>query len=677
MTSGHKSIHQEIENLREQIRHHEHRYYVLDDPEISDPEFDLLMNRLKKLEAQHPELITPDSPSRRVGGKPREGFVQVAHSAPMMSLDNVYTEQELRDFDRKVREAAGNGKVGYVAELKLDGMSMAVVYHRGALQRAITRGNGIVGEDVTENARTIRSLPLSLSPARLTKAHLDGDLEVRGEVLLAKKAFDRLNDQRERAGLPKFANPRNAAAGSIRLLEPSIVAQRQLDYFCYLITTGRPVFTEQAQVLSTLADLGFKVNPHWKRCASIEDVLEFCRSWEDRRETLPYEIDGIVVKVNSLALQAELGSTAKAPRWAVAYKYAARQVVTQVRDVVVSVGRTGALTPVAILEPVALGGVTVGRATLHNEDEIRRLGLKIGDMVVVERGGEVIPKVVRVETDERQGRHLREFDMPLKCPVCGGKVVREEGEAASRCINIDCPARLRESIRHFAGRRAMAIDGLGDVLVDQLVETGLVRSLADLYELREDDLTKLARMGRKSAQNILAEIDQSRKRPLDRLIFALGIRFVGERTAGILAEQFGSMDRLAEAVVEELQTAAEVGPKVAASIYSFFKEPRNRELVERLRRQGLQMKAQEKRVTHRDSRLVGQTFVLTGTLQKYSRDEAKEKIESAGGHVAGLVSKKTNYVVAGSDPGSKLEKARTLGIKILSEEDFDELFHES
>lgn len=673
MTSGPKSIRQEIEDLREQIRHHEHRYYVLDEPEISDPEFDVLMNRLKKLEAQHPELITPDSPSQRVGGKPREGFVQVPHSAPMMSLDNAYTEQELLDFDRKVRQAAGNRTIDYVAELKLDGMSMAVIYEGGALQRAITRGNGIVGEDVTENARTIRSLPLSLSASRLAKARLYGNVEVRGEVLLAKKAFERLNDQRERASLPKFANPRNAAAGSIRLLEPSIVAQRQLDYFCYiLMTSGRPVLTEQRQVLTTLADLGFKVNPYWKHCSSIEDVLEFCRSWEDRRESLPYEIDGIVIKVNSLPLQAQLGATAKAPRWAAAFKYAARQVVTQVRDVVVSVGRTGALTPVAMLEPVALGGVTVSRATLHNEDEIRRLGLKIGDMVVIERGGEVIPKVVRVETAQRQGRHLRDFVMPSKCPVCGGKVVREEGEAASRCINADCPARLRESVRHFAGRRAMDIDGLGDALVDQLVESGLVKSLADLYDLKEEDLLKLERMGSKSAQNILTQIEQSRTRPLDRLIFALGIRFVGERTASILAEHFGSMERLADASEQELQSASEVGPKVAASLYTFFIEPRNRELLERLRRHGLTMKAQQKKII-RDSPLAGQTFVLTGTLEKYTRDEAKERIESAGGHVAASVSKKTNYVVAGSDPGTKLEKARTLGIKILSEEEFDNL----
>ena len=581
-----ESVEKQIEELRDLIRHHDHCYYVLDAPEISDAEYDQLYERLKKLEAEHPELVTPDSPTQRVRGKPREGFVEVPHSVPMMSLDNAYTEQEMRDFDRRVREGAGSAKVDYVAELKLDGMSMAVIYEHGRLQRAITRGNGTVGEDVTDNARTIRSLPLSLPAASLEKTKLGATVEVRGEVLLDLKAFEHLNAGREGAGLPKFANPRNAAAGSIRMLEPGVVAQRRLDYFSYiLLAGGKTPLAEQRQVLTTLSELGFKVNPYWKHCRDIEEALEYCRVWEKKRESLPYQIDGVVIKVNSLALQDELGSTAKAPRWALAYKYAAQQALTRVQDIAVSVGRTGTLTPVALLDPVALGGVTVSRATLHNEDEIRRLGLKIGDMVVVERGGEVIPKVVRVETAHRGRRHaeLREFEMPKKCPVCGGRVVREEGEAASRCINTDCPARLRESIRHFAGRRAMDIDGLGDVLVEQLVEAGLVRSLADLYELTEEKLLGLERIGPKSAQNLLNEIEQSRQRPLDRLIFAIGIRMVGERTASILAEHFGSMDHLAKADLEELETAFEVGPKVAESIHTFFREPRNQKLLDRLR----------------------------------------------------------------------------------------------
>ena len=660
----------QIEELREQIRHHEHLYYVLDSPEISDAEFDRLVAQLKQLEAQNPSLITQDSPTQRVGGKPREGFVQVRHSVPMMSLDNTYSEEELRDFDRRVRQGLGIEKVDYVAELKLDGMSMAVLYGNRMLTKAVTRGDGRVGEDVTENARTIRSLPLSLAPATLAKAKLPADLEVRGEVILNRKAFERLNEERERSDLPRFANPRNAAAGSIRMLEPSIVAKRHLNYVAYmLLGKGRVPLAEQRQVLEALSALGFKTSPH-QLCRDIEEALEFCHEWEEKRDSLPFEIDGIVIKVNSIALQEELGATAKAPRWAVAYKYAARQAVTRVLDIEVQVGRTGALTPVAILEPVGIGGVTVSRATLHNEDEIRRLGLKIGDSVVVERGGDVIPKVVRVERTEKAERtdaaeKLRDFAMPKQCPVCGGKVVREEGEVAWRCVNANCPAKLKESILHFAARKAMDINGLGEALVDQLVDSGLVRNVADLYQLTEEKLMKLERMGRKSAQNLLAEIEKSRGNPLERLIFSLGIRFVGERTAALLAEHFGSLDQLAAASQDELEAVFEVGPKVAASIHSFFREPRNRELLDRLRAERLQL--EQKRRAAKGTALVGKTFVLTGTLQDYSRDEAKRRIEQAGGHVTSSVSKKTDYVVAGADPGSKLEKAKALGVPVIDE----------
>ncbi|MBI3934032.1 MAG: NAD-dependent DNA ligase LigA, partial [Acidobacteria bacterium] len=560
MPEASKKIREQVEKLREKIRYHEHLYFVLDQPEITDAEYDALVNQLKKLEEEHLDLVTPDSPTQRVGGKPREGFVQVRHSVPLQSLDNAYSEEELRDFDRRVREGVGREHVDYVTELKMDGMSMATLYENRMLQKAVTRGDGTIGEDVTENARTIRSLPLSLAAAALAKARLGSDLEVRGEVLLDRKAFARLNQERERTGLSQFANPRNAAAGTIRMLEPSIVAERHLDFFCYVLFVNRqtPLAT-QRQTLETLAQLGFKVNPNWKHCRDLDEALEYCRQWESQRDALPYEIDGIVIKVNSIALQQELGSTAKAPRWAIAYKYAAQQTATVVRDIVVQVGRTGALTPVAVLEPVALGGVTVSRATLHNEDEIRRLGLEIGDTVVVERGGEVIPKIVRVIAEERQHlidgqkRELRQFTMPSRCPVCGGRVVREEGEVAWRCINTNCPAKLKESILHFAGRKAMNIDGLGEALVDQLVDVRLVRDLADIYQLTEEKLVALERMGKKSAQNLLAEIEQSRTNSLARLIFALGIRFVGERTASLLADHFASLNRMAGASAEELE----------------------------------------------------------------------------------------------------------------------------
>ncbi|MBI2820556.1 MAG: NAD-dependent DNA ligase LigA, partial [Acidobacteria bacterium] len=629
MPASKKSLQEQIEKLREQIRYHEHLYFVLDQPEITDAEFDALMQQLKKLEGEHPELITPDSPTQRVGGKPREGFVQARHSAPLQSLDNAYSEEELRDFDRRVREGVGRASVDYVAELKMDGMSMAVRYQDRMLHQAVTRGDGTIGEDVTENARTIRSLPLSLSESALKKANLGSNLEVRGEVLLDRKAFEHLNAERERAGLPHFANPRNAAAGSIRLLEPSVVAERHLDYFCYaLFANHRIPVASQKEVLETLAALGIKVNPNWKHCRNLDAALAYCRQWESKRDGLPYEIDGIVIKVNSIALQQELGSTAKAPRWAIAYKYAARQATTIVNDITVQVGRTGTLTPVAILKPVALGGVTVSRATLHNEDEIRRLELEIGDTVVVERGGDVIPKIVRVETAERQRlidghrRELRQFKMPSSCPVCGGHVVREEGEVAWRCINANCPAKLKESILHFAGRKAMNIDGLGEALVDQLVDGKLVRDLADIYQLNEENLVALERMGKKSAQNLLQEIGQSRKNNLERLIFALGIRFVGERTAALLADHFGSLDRMADASVEALESVFEVGPKVAESIHSFFREPRNQKLIERLRQE--QLCFEQERKSRKETKLAGKVFVLTGTLAQMTREEAKE-----------------------------------------------------
>jgi DNA ligase (NAD+) len=670
-----KEAQRKAEQLREQIRYHEHRYFVLDDPEISDAEFDRMVQELKALEAAHPELITPDSPTQRVGGKPREGFIKVQHSSVMLSLDNAYNEGELRDWERRVHELTGRKQLEYVCELKLDGLSLALRYRRKGeksfLDRAITRGDGSVGEDVTENVRTIRSVPQSIAAAALKKAGLPPDFEVRGEVIMPLRAFERMNEERERLNLSKFANPRNAAAGAVRMLDPTITAQRRLDFYSYaLLANGRSYFGQHWDALEALHATGFKVNPKRLLAKSIEEVLEFIREWEAKRDALPYEIDGIVVKVSSIALQNELGFTGKAPRWAIAYKYAARAGVTQIKGIHVQVGRTGKLTPVAELEPVAIGGTMVGRATLHNEDEIARLGVKIGDWVVVERGGDVIPKVVRVDTERPRGD--REFHFPPNCPVCHGHVVRAEGEADHRCVNANCPAKLRESILHFASRSVMNIEGMGDALVNQLTEQGMVKNIADLYQLTKADLLKLERMGEKSAQNVIGEIQGSKKLPLERVILGLGIRFVGECTAEFLAQHFGSMDVLIEAAtdaneaasLEKLQEVEEVGPRIAKSIREFFLEPKNRELVERLRAAGLTFTGKKKQ---RGTQLQGKTFVLTGTLARFTRDEAKKMIEDAGGRVASSVSKRTDYVVAGTDAGSKLDKARDLGVKVIGE----------
>ncbi len=672
-----RDIAAKIEKLRDEIRYHEHRYYVLDDPEISDAEYDRLVNELKALEKERPDLITPESPTQRVGGKPREGFVKVQHSTPMLSLDNAYNEEELRDWARRVEELSGEKKIEYVCELKLDGLSMALRYDESGessqFAQAITRGDGSIGEDVTPNLRTVRSVPLSV-PAKVRKqAGLPASFEVRGEVIFPAKSFERMNEDRERQGLSKFANPRNAAAGAVRVLEPNITAQRRLDFYAYfLLADGKVVFDKQSESLDALTKTGFKVNPNRKLLKTIDEVWEFITRFEEQRDKLPYEIDGIVIKVNRTDLWRKLGFTGKAPRWAIAYKYAARAGVTKIEDILVQVGRTGKLTPVAALAPVAIGGTTVTRATLHNMDEIERLGVKIGDWVTVERGGDVIPKVVKVIEDKDHPRGHKRFQMPERCPVCGGHIVRAEGEADHRCVNANCPAKLRESILHFASRNVMNIEGMGDALVDQLADKKLVRDVADIYSLTEDKLLTLERMGKKSAQNILDEIENSKKLPLERVIFGLGIRFVGERTAQFLAEHFGSIDALIAAATKknvdeamaELQQVEEIGPRVSAAIREFFEEPKNIELVNRLKKAGLQMKGEKKQ---RGTQLAGMTFVLTGTLPKYSRDEAKKMIEDAGGKVSGSVSKKTNYVVAGEEAGSKLDKARELGVKVIDE----------
>ena len=669
MGKSKSAVKAKIEKLRKTIREHEYRYYVLDDPKISDAEFDKLMNQLKALEAKYPDLVTPDSPTQRVGGSPREGFQTVRHKRPMLSLDNAFSYDELREFDRRVRELAGRERVEYVTEHKFDGLSMSLQYEGGVFARGVTRGDGTTGEDVTPNVRAIRSVPLRVDSATLKKLRLAADFEVRGEIIMPRSAFEELNRQQEEQGGKRFANPRNAAAGAVRVLDPAITASRRLDFYAYMLLAGdRVPVKRHSDALEALAKLQFKVSRDWKLCRTLDEVLKYCEAWESRREKLPYEIDGIVIKVNDIALQEELGFTAKAPRWAVAYKYPAHQATTVVKDIQVNVGRTGVLTPVAILEPVQVGGVTVSRSTLHNMDEVQRLGVQIGDTVLIERAGEVIPHVLKVV---KEGKNRRPFVMPKECPVCGTKIHKAEGEVAYRCVNAACPAKLKESLLHFAGRHAMNIDGLGAKIVDQVVDKGLVKDFADLYSLKLEQLAGLERMAEKSAQNLLDEIEASKSNSLARLIYALGIPFVGERTAQLLAEHFGSLDKLASATVEELSEVPEVGPKVAASIVEFFSEPANRKLVEKLRKAGLRFT--EERKARRDSRLAGKTFVFTGALAHRSREQAEELVVSHGGKVASSVSKKTDYVVVGTEPGSKYDKAKSLGVTILDEAQFEKL----
>jgi len=688
---SHQPIAEKVEALRDKIRHHEHLYYVLDSPQISDAEFDDLMRELQRLEAEHPDLVTPDSPTQRVGGKPKEGFPKVAHSRPMLSLDNVMSEEELRDWDRRVRQLAGAGAdISYVCEYKMDGVSMALQYRATSdgsarLQRGLTRGDGTTGEDVTTNVRTIRSIPLSVSSAKLHKAKMPANFEVRGEVVMPLAAFEKANADREAQGLAPAANPRNFAAGTIRTLEPNIVASRRLDFYAYFLLTesGEDLMPEQAEALDALTTAGFRVNPHREALDSIDKVLSFIGRAGERRTDLPYEIDGVVIKVNSTELQRRLGYTGRAPRWAVAYKFTARGGITQVEDIRIQVGRTGKLTPVAVLTPVSIGGTTVSRATLHNADEIERLGLLIGDYVKVERGGDVIPKVVEVVEDNEHPRGHKKFHFPSHCPDCGSEIVRTEGEVDYRCVNIDCPARLLGSLLHFASRGVMNIEGLGEAVVAELLERKLVTSIADLYSLTDAQLAELqhevttrdrktgqektrtqALVGPKERKDLLAEIEESKKLPLNRVLFGLGIRFIGERTAQLLAEEFGSMEALMAASVEELERVNEVGPRVSQAIREFFDEEKNRELIRKLQAAGLTMTAERRK---RSSQLEGLTFVLTGTLANLSRDDAKAKIESAGGRVSGSVSKKTNYVVAGEEAGSKLDKARELGVNVIGE----------
>jgi DNA ligase (NAD+) len=661
----------EIEKLREEIRRHDELYYVNESPEISDREYDALLERLQKLEQDHPDLITPDSPTQRVGGRPAEGFLKVVHSRQMLSLDNSYNIDELRAFDERCRRLAEGRPLDYVAELKIDGLSLSLQYADGLLVRGVTRGDSRTGEDVTQNARTIRSVPLRLrSEAKL----LDTQIEVRGEVFLPREIFEKTNAEREEAGEPRFANPRNAASGAIRQLDSRLVARRKLDMFVYdlFVGGGRKPFRTHWEALEWLQQAGFHVNPHRKVCKTIDDVIEFANKKEELRDDLGYEIDGLVVKVNSTALQDEFGATTKAPRWAIAYKYAARQASTQVLDIQIQVGRTGALTPVAHLEPVLLAGTTVARVTLHNEDEIKRLGLKIGDWVLIEKGGDVIPKVVSVITSKRTGKE-KEFEPPQNCPVCNTPITRVEGEVVPRCLSADCVAKRLGGLLHFASRRAMRIEGLGESLALQLVSENLVKDVGDLYSLTLDQVAGLERMAKKSATNLLDQIEASKKRELTNLIYGLGIRHVGERTAGILAHEAGSLERLAEMSVEELDAIPEIGLTVAESVRDWFADEGNRALCDRLRAAGVTTETTRTGSDSLDERFNGKQFVLTGTLAGFTRDEARALIEARGGRVNSSVSKKTDYVVAGEAAGSKLDKAESLGVTVIDEQAFKEM----
>jgi len=663
------TVRKEVEELREKIHYHDYRYYVLDDPEISDAAYDRLMNRLKELETAHPELVTPDSPTVRVSGTPREGFTTVRHARAMLSLDNAFSYDALRDWDRRVREGSGQAKIEYITEHKFDGLSISLQYEDGVLARGVTRGDGTTGEDVTPNVKTIHSVPLLVENSTLKKLKLSGDFEVRGEIMMPRRSFEALNRQQEESGGKIFANPRNAAAGAVRVLDPSITASRRLDFFAYyLLVDGKVPFSKHSESLQALKQLRFRASDDWKLCAGIEAVTGYCDDWDAKREKLPYEIDGVVIKVNATAIQNELGYTAKAPRWAIAYKYPARQETTVVNDIIVQVGRTGALTPVAVLEPVQLGGVTVSRSTLHNMDEIERLGLQIGDTVLVERAGEVIPHVLKVT---KEGKRRKPFHMPKNCPECGSTIHRAEEEVAYRCVNAACPAKRKESLLHFAGRHAMNIDGLGEKIVDQLVDKGLVKDVADLYSLRQEEVAALERMAEKSAQNLLDEIEASKQNSLARLIFALGIRFVGERTGQLLAEHFSSLEEFAGAKEEQLVEVPEVGPKVAASIAEFFSEAANRQLIKKLHKADVHPTAEKRQF--KSDKFAGKSFVFTGGLANRSREEAGELVIQHGGKVSGSVSKKTDYVVVGTDPGSKYDKAKELGVTILTESEFEKL----
>jgi DNA ligase (NAD+) len=657
-----------LQRLRDEINRHNHAYYVLDNPEVSDAEYDRLFDELAALEEAHPELVTPDSPTQRVGAAPLDAFETVRHSLPMLSLNKATSEAEFLDFHRRVRELSGlkEEEIQYAVEPKFDGLAVELVYRDGVFQQGSTRGDGVVGEDVTLNLRTVKSIPLRLLGRSVPRL-----IEVRGEVIMTKEDFARLNRDREASGQPLFANPRNAAAGSVRQLDPRITSGRPLSLFAY--GTGRVEGENLARhwdSLQRLKDLGFRISEDARLCGSAGEVIEYHRQVLGRRDGLPYEIDGIVIKVDDFSIQQRLGELSRSPRWAVAWKFPAQQEHTRVRDIIVSVGRTGALTPVAILEPVRVGGVEVSRASLHNEDEVRKKDVRIGDTVVVQRAGDVIPEVVKVIEAKRTGNE-RPFAMPENCPVCGSRVERPEGEAIHRCTGFSCPARIKENLAHFVSKGAMNVDGLGRRLLEQMADKGIIEDPADLYYLTKEDLMKMDRMGDKLAENLLRAIAESRTPSLANLIYALGIRNVGTHLAGVLARHFRSIDRLADESVEGLTQVHEVGPIVAQSLYNFFHNPKNLEILEKLKRGGVRFPVEGERIA--EAPLAGKTFVLTGGLDTLTRDEARRRIEERGGRVASTVSKKTDFVVVGRDPGSKLDAARKLGVRILNEDEFKKM----
>ncbi len=668
-----KEAKKRILELRELINYHNYRYYVLDSPEISDEKYDRLFQELKELEKQFPELITPDSPTQRVGGQPLPEFKQIEHRIPMLSLDNVFNEEELRDFDARVKKMLKTDRdIEYVCEPKLDGLAVELIYENGIFVAGATRGDGRVGEDVTANLKTIKSIPLALFSKKVKPPAI---LEVRGEVIINKKDFEKLNLEREKSGEPLFANPRNAAAGSLRQLDPKVTASRPLDIFLYGMGHIEGInFKSQWEFLNYLPEWGLKTNKLNRLCKSIEEVISYYREMVLKRQELPYECDGIVVKVNSLDFQKKLGELSHSPRWAVAFKFPPQQAITKIINIEAQVGRTGTLTPVAILEPVRVGGVTISRATLHNMDEIERKDVRIGDTVVVQRAGDVIPEIVQSLPDKRTGKE-KKFSMPERCPSCGSKIVREEGEVAYRCINASCPAQIKERIKHFCIREAMDIEGLGEKFIDQLVDKGLVKDMADLYYLKPEDFFHLDRMGTKLAENLYNAIQNSKERTLDRFLFALGILHVGEHIARLLAREFNNLENLIKATKDDLLKVKEIGNEIATSITDFFRNKDNLKLIEKLLKAGVKIRPVEK--PKGESPIKGKTIVFTGELKSMTRDEAKRLVEELGGRAASSVSKKTDLVVAGPGAGSKLENARKLGIKIIDEEEFLKLIKEA
>lgn len=663
-------IFKKIEELREKIRYHNYHYYVLDDLIISDTEYDQLMKELEDWETKYPQYINPSSPTQRVGIEPVSGFTTVKHITPMQSLANAFSSEELRAFDQRVKKIIPQQRLKYVSELKIDGLAVALVYENGLFVRGATRGDGVTGEEVTSNLRTVKAIPL-----KLFGEDIPPRIEVYGEVYIRKSDFKKLNEERIKKGESLFANPRNAAAGSVRQLDPRITAQRHLDTFIYRATFPEGnKFNTHMEVLSYLKKIGFKVNPHIKLCRDIEVAINYCQEWIEKKEEMDYEIDGMVIKVNSLRMREELGSTTRSPRWAVAYKFPAQQEITKVTDIILQVGSTGAITPVAELEEVTISGSVVKRATLHNQDEIRRKDIRIGDTVLIQKAGEVIPEVVKVIKGKRTGKE-KKFVMPTLCPTCGEEVERSEGEVVYRCINPACPDQVRGRIRHFASRNAMDIEGLGPAIIDQLVEKNLIKDISDLYFLKRDDLLSLERMAEKSADNLLKAIEESKKKSLANLIYGLEIRYVGVHTSEVITRYYSALDKFKKASLEELIKINEIGPKIAESIIHFFKEKENLAIIERLRKADLNFNQEEEKARKEKvvQILAGKQFVLTGTLKDFTRTQAKEIISELGGRVTGSVSKKTDYVIAGEDPGSKYQKAQKLGVTIINEEEFKKL----